>query len=157
MLALSLFAVPALSAWFSGKGTFRLDHEISFLSYANRTDCEADQGRWEKEGLCVFAGTDEVVVSQKAGVYKVGVSTVTTNAHMCEFEGAGAFQADGTLRASTPAETWNEERQEWVPGTCEVTVSYVDGDTVNVSNNGACKSLCGMRAELGIMGAVRAK
>ncbi|RZA06886.1 MAG: hypothetical protein EOP11_09160 [Proteobacteria bacterium] len=153
-LALSLLAVPAFSAWFSGEGNYVLDHEISFLSYENQMACEGDNGRWE-DGLCIFAGADEVTVKRAGLSYDVKVSTVTTNAHMCEFEGKGVFQGDGTLKAAAPAEVWNDDRQEWEAATCEVTLSFASGNEVNVTNNGSCQSFCGMRASLDVAGATR--
>lgn len=153
-LILALLSVPALSAWFSGEGTYVLPHEISFMSYAGPAECQADQGRWE-EGLCIFPASDEISVKRAGFAYEVKVATVTTNAHMCEFEGEGVFQNDGSLKAQAPSEVWNEARQEWEPGTCEVTVAFADGEHADVANNGQCQSFCGMRATLAFKGAAR--
>jgi hypothetical protein len=154
LLVLSLLTVPALSAWFSGEGNYVLDHEISFLSYAGASECVADQGRWS-DGLCIFPAADEVSVRRAGFHYDVKVSTVTTNAHMCEFEGEGVFQNDGSLKASAPSEVWNEGRQEWEPATCELSVSFPNGNAADVSTNENCQSFCGMRARLDIKGATR--
>lgn len=50
-------------------------------------------------------------------------------------------------------ETWDGDK--WIPATCEVTLTYADGDTVNVTNNGNCATFCGARANLEIKGAKR--
>ena len=156
LIALSLLSLPALGAWFSGEGKFVAAHDISFLSYADKKECEADKGRWENE-LCVFAAEDELEITRQGVNYTAKVSTVTTNAHTCDFEGQGAFQNDGTLKVSAESQEWNAEKEEWIPATCEVTVSFEDGDTANVSNNGKCQMFCGMRATLDITKAKRAE
>lgn len=148
-------AAAASAAWFSGEGEFALPHQMVMMAYDSAEACEADQGQWSEDLGCVFDVEDSVMVKREADAYQVQVSTITTNAHMCEFEGKGRFTNTGELLATAESEEWDDDAQEWKPATCELTVSYVDGDTVNVSDNGKCRSFCGMRATLDIAGAKR--
>lgn len=155
LLSAALIAAPAVAAWFTGEGEFQLPHQIAFMSYENEAACRADEGRWDDE-LCWFDAADEVKVRRAAnGVYTVEVTTVTTNAHTCDFQGQGEFTKDGTIQARAASERWDEGRQEWVPGSCELTLHYLDGDTVDVAPAGDCSYFCGMRANLEIRGAKR--
>lgn len=155
LLSAALITAPALAAWFTGEGEFRFPHQIAFMSYADEAACKADEGRWE-EDLCWFDASDDVNVRRAAnGIYTVEVTTVTTNAHTCDFEGQGEFTNEGTILARAASERWSDERQEWEAGECRVTLSYLDGDTVDVTPEGDCSYFCGMRAGLEIRGAKR--
>jgi len=146
-----LLALPATAAWFTGEGDFSLPHHIAFMSYENEASCTADKGEWE-DGLCFMEASDDISVKKNGDEYDVSVFTITTNAHMCQFEGKGVWTQDGIL-ASAPTEIWDGEKS--VPAVCEVLLTYVDGNTVDVSNNGQCSEFCGMRASLEISGAKR--
>jgi hypothetical protein len=153
-LLIALLALPALAAHFTGVGEFYAPHEIAVFGYQDEASCSADEGRWEEE-LCWFKVEDEVIVKDdNAGSLDVVVNTVTTNGHSCSFEGKGKFTNEGTILATAPSEDWSGD--ESVPATCEVTLTFVDGNTVDVSNGGeSCSYFCGARATLDISGAKR--
>lgn len=151
-LVLSLFlSASALANWFTGEGEFSKLHPIAFMSYEDQAACEADEGKWD-DGLCWFDTSDEVSVERNGEKYLVKVDTVTTNAHTCSFEGEGVMKGTQIV-ATSEGEEWDGENP--VPVTCEVTLDYLDGDTVNVTNNGKCQYFCGARATLEIEGAKR--
>lgn len=148
---LLLLSLPAAANWFTGEGEYSLSHEIAFMNYESEEACKGDNGRWA-DGLCFMDASDEVVVKKTGDEYEVSVDTITTNGHSCGFEGTGQWTMEGIL-ASTPSQAWDGDK--FVPVTCEVLLSFVDGNTVNVSNNGQCSEFCGMRASLEISGAKR--
>lgn len=152
-LILALLALPTNANWFSGVGEYSLPHKIAFMNYETAEACAEDGGTFEDE-LCWMDASDDIsVVDDGAGELDVSVFTITTNAHMCEFEGKGKFTAEGTIVASAPTEIWDGDNS--VPAVCDVTLTFVDGNTVNVSNNGNCAYFCGARASLDIEGAKR--
>lgn len=151
-----LASLTAAAAWFSGEGRFANEHEFPIFGYDNAKDCSADGGRWDEEMGCLFTGEDSVEVKLLADhTYRVEIQTVTTNGHSCGFESANGVFQNGAIVATDLADEWDSEKQEMVPVTCEVAVSYVDGNTVNVSHNGKCSTFCGARASLDIERAKR--
>lgn len=155
MKILILILAPFLSsaAWFSGEGTFSYPHDVAMYGYETAEPCVEDGGRFAGDGFCVFSSADEVKVVREGETYVVKVDTVSTNAHMCQFEGLGVWNDKGALVAHTEVNDW--EGDKMVPATCEVTVTYIDGDTVSVSHNGKCASLCGANTDLAIERAKR--
>lgn len=152
-LSLALISITAFAAEFNGEGLFNYSHQIGMFGYENAEACKADDGEWDVDnGICFFNTADQVEVKLAAeNTYNVKVDTVTTNAHTCTFEGTGKVLMGTdkfTILASTESEEWDGDK--FVPATCEVTLTYIDGDTVNVVNNGKCTSFCGARADLTI-------
>ena len=159
---LALFLSASASAnWFTGVGEFSYPHEIAMVGYADEAGCREDGGKWEDE-FCFFSVEDSVKVEftdAQAMEYYVTVDILSTNAHTCSFEGLAKWVGPLTLVASSETDDWQEgengEEGKFVPVTCEVTVKYLDGNRVNVSNNGKCSNFCGARAMLEIEEAKR--
>ena len=147
-----LFSALLLSTAFAAPaditGTYNYNHEIAFLSYADEASCVESKGRWQDD-LCIFDdNNDTVEISAAAdGKYQLRVSTITTNAHMCDYEGEGKL-VGGKLLSSQAVDVWQEGKT--VPGTCEVTVNFPEPNVANVEATEPCQSLCGMRATLNI-------
>jgi hypothetical protein len=154
LLLIALLALPTLATPFTGVGEFYAPHEIALFGYQDEASCSADEGRWEDE-LCWFEVEDEVIVKDDgAGSLDVVVNTVATNGHSCGFEGKGKFTNEGTILATAPSEVWDGE--ELKPATCEVTLTFVDGNTVDTTHgSSACNYFCGARATLDVSGAKR--
>lgn len=155
-LAIAAFSLSASASVINHEGTFVSEHEVAMMSYQTKEACEADQGEWT-EDLCIFHSQDDVTVKRaNNGKLQVEMNTIHTNAHSCSFEGEVVSQEMFKLVAATESDEWDEEKQDFVKAVCEVTVTYSnDGNTVNASNNGKCRSFCGMNAVLEIEGAVR--
>jgi len=120
-------------------GSWTEEVAIQMLSYALAPECRRDGGRWVEGDGCWFDGANTVNVTP---VGEVSVEIVTTNAHMCSFEGK-LTAVDGGWTAA-PVEG----------GACELRFK-VQGRLLEVSNNGECADFCGARAFLAIQAAHR--
>lgn len=131
------------SATDSYEGVFSASKSIGILAYRTAKACKDAEGYW-KDGVCLFEAEDTVEVRANSDHYLVKITTVTTNAHFCDFEGKGQRYVDA-IKASVETDE----------GACEVTVEYTNSAVVSVSNNGKCSKLCGANAVLEIKRAVR--
>lgn len=152
LIALMLISAAALAA---SPGSFGFLHDVVIYGYEDATACENDMGKWDPSAGCVFEVEDLVEVDGVGEGYQVRVSTVGTNADVCDFQGAGWLNDAGQIVATEQTEEWDEDKGQLVPVTCELTVFYGDENTVSTRDNGKCRSLCGMRASLEVTGATR--
>ena len=129
-------------------GKFSSPHQIAFLGYDSKQACEADKGKWDGQ-LCVYDTEDIVTVIKDGAKFKVAISTVTTNAHSCDFEGAGELKAKNVILATAPAGDAGK--------TCSVRLTYAaDGSlTTTALNDEDCQYFCGMNARLDVSRATR--
>lgn len=155
-LILALISIPAFAATLDVTGRFQQDFFIAVVGYESAAKCSADQGRWD-EGYCWFPASNQVRIASTGTGYNLSIETVATNAHTCEFSALAKRFPDGVLVASLPSEEYDPRSGGFVKATCEVTVSFADADTVNVTNNGKCQSFCGARASLVVTGAKRVR
>lgn len=157
VLAALGFSLPVLAA-LNPAGDFFFAHKIAFLAY-DEIGCSDAQGEWDGD-LCIFNGEDSVsVTGGEKGSFNVSISTVTTNAHTCDFEGRGEMVAANLLKASAPSEIYipgeNGKDGHFESATCEVSVTYLDGNSVKVESGETCSYFCGANASLDIEKAVR--
>jgi hypothetical protein len=142
---LFLLGSAAFAASLSPEGEFTVPHQIAFMAYDSQ-DCLADKGTWNGD-FCVFDTADSVRVKRaEDGSFTVAVSTVTTNAHTCDFEGKGKLVAPDRIEAEADS--------------CRVAVTYGADDTVTVrtlNEDDACRDFCGANASLEIDDARRVK
>jgi hypothetical protein len=96
--------------------------------------------------MCFFDIENTVEVSGDSQGYKLVVATWGSNAHSCVFEGQVTQVLPQALVSEVPTEVYRDG--DFVPAVCEVTVSYENDETVNVSTNGNCQEWCGARAWL---------
>jgi hypothetical protein len=159
MKTISVFVSILLFSTFSfaqdfQTGTFVEPTQTFVISYMNEADCSADSGSWDNEmEMCFFDVENEATVSKKEEGLFLDIVTTGSNAHSCWFEGPVTSQSENTLVSAVEAMVWNGD--DWTNGTCEVTVTYEDADTVNVSTNGQCQEFCGARAWLEMGPAIR--
>lgn len=141
---LGAFAVTASAAtYYELAGEFAWDHQVVFMNYADKAECEADKGTWEEDLGCLFDTQDTVTVSRD--LTTVNLETISTNGHSCVIEAEVVAIEPDSVVAQTPAEEYDEESGEFKPVTCEVTVDYsADKDTVYVGSKN-CQSFCGAR------------
>ncbi len=149
---LALASTALASAAVNPAGHFARTHDVA-MHYSGKAACEADQGRWDGDedgGFCIFTGAEDSV-DVKAGEkgLSVAIDTITTNGHTCSFESDSAVQSGNKIVAQAKSEAGIDD------GDCEVTVTYLDENTVSVDENGKCKSFCGARATLFINQAIR--
>ena len=146
ILLFSLFSIGARATSLpSVIGTYSYPHKIAFLSYADQAACEGDQGKWEDD-VCVMDASDDVTVTAAAklgaaGPFVLAISTVTNNAHMCDFSQPARAVGANVLVAS-------EKNAE---GVCTVTATFAsDRTSVSIKTKGTCDDDCGMNARLDI-------
>jgi hypothetical protein len=112
-------------------GSYSHQHDIGMLAY-DKAGCAADEGTWQGDddnGVCVFGAEDTVEIAVD---YSVKISTVATNAHTCDFAGAGKLVAPNVVIATQDA--------------CSLRVTEAADQSVNVSIESgadACRDLCG--------------
>ena len=135
-------------------GQYSRPHLIGFLSYRDQAACEGDQGKWDGDadgGVCMMEASDDVTVTTAkspghAGQYDLQISTVTTNAHMCDFTEPARLIGADVLQA----------KQKNDDGMCIVTATFKkDRSAVSISTSGSCQYNCGMNASLDIDQALR--
>lgn len=135
-------------------GTFVEPTQTFVVSYQEASDCTTDGGDWDAEmEMCFFDAANTAKVSATADGLYLTVDTVGSNAHQCYFEGAVTKTTATTVVSEVEAMVWNGT--DFEAGTCEVTVTFENDDTVNVSNNGKCQEFCGARAWLSFGPATR--
>jgi hypothetical protein len=129
-------------------GKFSHPHQIAFLSYDSEAACETDKGTWDGD-VCVFDAEDTISVTKSGSSYKIAISTVTNNAHTCDFEGSGVLKAKNVIVASAPTGDAGK--------TCTVRLSYAADGTLTTAalNEDNCSYFCGMNARLDVSHAKR--
>lgn len=125
-------------------GEFSAPKEVAFLAYTNEQACLSDNGKWRDE-VCIVESADTVVIKERKNHYNLQIDTITTNAHMCGFEGKAVATGSHTLEARTIVE--GEE--------CTVKIIFLNDNTLDVSASDGCSAFCGMGATLNIEGAIR--
>ncbi|MGZ3701663.1 MAG: hypothetical protein ACXWSD_07705 [Bdellovibrionota bacterium] len=141
MLAL-LFSLTAFAAT-APAVKFYQNNPVTMITYADEAACNADQGRWDGEN-CQFDAWDTVTISGSQGAFELNVSTITTNAHTCDFDAPAVQTAPGVLVATS--------------GNCSLQASYLDDNNVTVqmlSSYDDCQDFCGANASLEVTRATR--
>lgn len=133
------------------EGTYRNPHGVAMNGYQSKEACEADQGAWEEDALCLFDGSDDIFISKESDKYSIKVSTTFTNAHTCEFEGEAKPVSDFKLVAEVPTQKYNPESDSYESAVCKVTVRISrDGKWASSKANQNCQEFCGANATLEI-------
>ena len=145
IIAANLYA--AISNGMTYIGTYAQPGQTFMMGYMDQATCVEDRGDWDTDmELCFFDIEQIVEVTGSSQGYNVVVATWGSNAHSCVFEGAVTEVLPNALVSKVPTEVY--ENGTFVPGVCEVTVTYENDVTVNVSTNGKCQTFCGARAWL---------
>jgi hypothetical protein len=129
-------------------GKFSHPHQIAFLSYDSKAACEADKGNWDGQ-YCIYDAEDTVAVTKTGSTYKVAISTVTNNAHSCDFQGTGSLKAKNVIVASAPTGEAGKA--------CSVRLTYAADGTLTTAalSEDNCAYFCGMNARLDVSRAKR--
>jgi len=157
VLAALGFSLPVFAA-LNPVGDFAFAHSIAFFAY-DEQGCKEAEGQWDGD-ICLFDAEDSVsVTGGEMGSFNVRVSTVATNAHTCDFDGKGEMVSANQLKATAPSEVYipgeNGKDGRFESATCEVSVTFLDGNSVKVESGETCSYFCGARAHLDIEKAVR--
>lgn len=145
LIAANIFAVT--SDGMTYLGLFAEPTQTFIVGYTEEAACVSDQGNWDSEmEMCFFDVENTVEVKGDSEGYSLDIVTTGSNAHSCWFEGKVTQVLEKALVSEVPAETFNGT--DWEPAICQVTVSYENDETVNVSTNGKCQEFCGARAWL---------
>ncbi len=153
LLCLSAFIFPSFAAAIP-LGVFQQPVTITVAGYQSASECAADKGFWE-EGFCRFQAHNEVSIGNNGG-YFLKVSTIGTNLHSCDYEGAAIASGNGLI-SQLESEEWDDRSSSFVKALCELRATFPDANTVSVNNNGKCSSFCGMRARLVVEEAKRVR
>lgn len=130
-------------------GKFQNKHLVLAQMYTSKAECVADNGRWVKsDEMCFFETSDDAVVTKEGDNFKLTVSTITSNLHMCEFS-APAVLVGNVLISEVPVDEYNSENGETTPETCIVSAELSNhGKTMSITTNQKCQSFCGANASL---------
>jgi hypothetical protein len=137
------------------EGHFVLKHHIIITGDNTKDACLADRFTWGN-GYCWTMDEDTTDIKKTAqGQVEVSVSTISNDDHTCQFLGPVTSVAPRVLKASITTQEWSQTRNTLSTVLCEVTVTYINQNTISVSNNGHCSSLCASQTSLKISSAIR--
>ena len=140
-------------------GTFSEPTQTFIIGYESYDACKSDGGQWDEEAeMCFFPAENLVNLQEQEGKTILTVDTVGSNGHECHFEGVATALGDGEYLSKVDTTRYEQnDKGEWVeiPTVCEVSLSFHDGNTVTVGNNGECSEFCGARAWLTVDKAIR--
>jgi|GEM_PF-4573163 len=148
-LLLSLCFLPALASANAIElpGIF-LSPSQTFDMSPNEEACKENGGKWSgdvpDEGICVYSVDDTVTVSHTDGAYYIDITTWGSNGHTCNYEGKAELVGNTLV-----SESRSEFADEGEDATCKIVVSYLDANSVSVSEaegSRGCRYWCGARA-----------
>lgn len=137
LIALSLlFSVVSASA-VEKEGTFEVVRPAFMRGYDSKA-CKTDGGVYLGDGLCKFENGGGATAEVKATAedkdsFLISLSSVGTNAHMCDFSGKATRVSDYHLLSLNNGDE----------GKCEVSVFYTSPETIAIKTNGECSEFCG--------------
>lgn len=136
-------------------GKYKAEKEIIVMS-ETKESCEGSEGRWQAEDeVCILKTSDDAEVSKSGKGLKLHVSTIGSNYHTCEFEGAARL-VKNTLISRVVTEEYNHSTGQMVNVTCEVRAKIVAGE-MEIKTNEHCQSFCGANAWLEVDGLKKVK
>ncbi len=140
-------------------GKYAEPTQTFIVGYEDQSSCEADGGQWDTEmEMCFFAVENTVELAEANGKLELTVDTVGSNAHECHFQGEAVKMSETEYVSKVNVTEFEQnDKGEWieVPAVCEVSMSFLDADSVAVGNNGKCSEFCGARAWLSVDKAIR--
>jgi hypothetical protein len=148
-LTLSVFISINAFAAINPVGKFQSKHQVLAQMYTSKAECVADNGHWLKsDEMCLFDTSDDAVVTKEGENFKLTVTTITSNLHMCEFS-APAVLVGNILVSEVSVDEYNSENGETTPETCIVSAELSNnGKTMSITTNQKCQSFCGANASL---------
>ncbi|MCO5142040.1 MAG: hypothetical protein M9962_03000 [Oligoflexia bacterium] len=156
LLVLSTLGTASINHLF---GTFSEPTQTFVVGYEDQASCDSDGGQWDTEmEMCFFDAENTVELKEENGKIKLLVDTIGSNAHSCSFEGEAVQTTASQFVSKVDSTEYDQdENGNWVeiPVVCEVTVDFLDENSVTVDNNGKCREFCGMRAWLSVDKATR--
>jgi hypothetical protein len=102
--------------------------------------------------------TDYVIIRRlPRGQIHVSISTVATDAQVCEISGTAQQMNPKQLLLRRSTEEYDPSNGSYRPAMCRITIVSLDpqGKAIRVKSNGKCQNWCGMRASPEIKRAVR--
>jgi hypothetical protein len=147
MKTIILIALAFSAQVFAGvnpAGKYKNVHEIMAAMYSTKKDCVDDGGKWIKaDGVCVMKTSDNAEVTRIGNDFNILITTVATNMHTCEFEGAAVLKGN-TLVSEVASEEYNYETSQIESTTCVVEAVLSNaGKNMSIKTNGKCRSFCG--------------
>ncbi len=148
-LTLSVFISINAFAAINPVGNFQNKHQVLAQMYTNKSDCETDNGQWMKsDEMCLFNTSDDASVTKEGENFKLSVTTITSNLHMCEFS-ATAVLVGKTLVSEVSVDEYNMENGETITTSCIVSAELSkNGKAMSITTNQKCQSFCGANASL---------
>ncbi len=144
LLISSMVAVASESI----EGTYQQRKEI-FVATGSRAHCEESGGSWRvSDEACLLEAADEVIIKKMKKDYKMTVTTIGSNYHLCEYSNAAIF--DGKqLTSQIMTEEFNPKSGLMEEVTCKIQIS-IKKNKLSLSTNNHCQSFCGVNAEMNV-------
>ena len=148
-LTLSVFISINAFAAINPVGKFQSKHQVLAQMYTNKAECVSDNGHWVKsDEMCLFDTSDDAAVTKEGENFKLTVTTITSNLHMCEFS-APAVLVGNILVSEVSVDEYNSENGETIQASCIVSAELSNnGKAMSITTNQKCQSFCGANASL---------